>query len=290
MKKSIVFIINPTSGTIKKANLPTLIDKYLDKTIFDFDIIYTKRAKHAIEIATKASQEGKNIVVAVGGDGTINEVAQGLVNTETLLGIVPMGSGNGLARHLKIPLKTHKAIARLNELNESKIDSCTLNGQLFLCTSGVGFDAEVGYQFAHAKTRGFKTYLKVGFSSFLNYQIQEYKIEFEGKSFTQKAWAITLANAGQYGNNAYIAPQANIRDGKLDLCIIEKHPFWASLELFFRIFNKSIQKSKYYTYYSAQEFTIKASADKPIHLDGEPLEGTEVLHYKISTQNLNVLI
>lgn len=290
MKKSIIFIINPTSGTAKKANIPALIEKNLDKNIFDYEIIYTQRAKHATQIAAKASQENKNIVVAVGGDGTINEVAQGLINTVTILGIVPMGSGNGLARHLKIPLKTRKAIARLNELNQIKIDTCTLNGQLFLCTSGVGFDAEVGYQFAQAKSRGFKTYLKVGFSAFLNYKIQNYEIHINGKSFNQKAWAITLANAGQYGNNAHIAPQADIQDGKLDLCIIEKHPFWASLELFFRIFTKSIQKSKYYKFYTAEEITIKAPANKPIHLDGEPVEGTGILNYRISKRNLNVLI
>jgi YegS/Rv2252/BmrU family lipid kinase len=290
MKKSIIFIINPTSGTTKKANLPALIEKNIDRNIFEYEIIYTQRPKHATEIATQASQDNTTIVVAVGGDGTINEVAQGLVNTSTILGIVPMGSGNGLARHLKIPLKTAKAIARLNELTNLKIDTCTLNGQLFLCTSGVGFDAEVGYQFAQAKSRGFKTYLKVGFSAFLRYKIQNYEIEINGKSFKQKAWAITLANAGQYGNNAYIAPQADIQDGKLDLCIIEKHPFWASLELFYRIFTKSIQKSKYYKFYVAEEVTIKASVDEPIHLDGEPVEGAAILNYRISSQNLNVLI
>ena len=214
--KRIIFVVNPISGTQSKELILNLLDEKIDKARYTWEVVYTERAGHAVEIAAKAAEEKADIVVAIGGDGTINEIARSLVHTDTALGIIPCGSGNGLARHLHIPMEPKKALEVLNEGCLDTIDYGKINGTDFFCTCGVGFDAFVSLKFAHAGKRGLLTYLEKTLQESLKYQPETYELETENGVSKYKAFLIACGNASQYGNNAYIAPQATLTDGLFD--------------------------------------------------------------------------
>ncbi|MBR1468823.1 MAG: diacylglycerol kinase family lipid kinase, partial [Prevotella sp.] len=215
--KKVVFIMNPISGTASKANIPNLIEKTLDKGKFDYELRLTERAGHAAEIAAEAKEGGADIVVAIGGDGTVNEVARVLVDSETALGIIPCGSGNGLARHLMLPMNAKKSIEIINRAEIHDLDYGIINGHPFFCTCGMGFDAFVSQKFAEAGRRGPITYVENVLREGLKYKPETYEIQDETGTTRAKAFLISCANASQYGNNAYIAPQASMSDGLLDV-------------------------------------------------------------------------
>ena len=202
--KKIKFVVNPISGTQSKELILNLLDEKIDKARYTWEVVYTERAGHAVEIAAKAAEEKADIVVAIGGDGTINEIARSLVHTDTALGIIPCGSGNGLARHLHIPMEPKKALEVLNEGCLDTIDYGKINGTDFFCTCGVGFDAFVSLKFAHAGKRGLLTYLEKTLQESLKYQPETYELETENGVSKYKAFLIACGNASQYGNNAYI--------------------------------------------------------------------------------------
>ena len=214
MKKKAVFIINLISGTSDKAAIPGLIDQYLDKTQFEYEIAVTQYAGHASEIAAKAKDDGVDVVVAIGGDGTVNEVARAIVHSSTALGIIPCGSGNGLARHLLLPLNVRKAIEVINRCEIRQLDYGIINEYPFFCTCGMGFDAFVSMKFAEAGKRGPITYVENVLREGLKYEPETYTIEDDNGTLQYKAFLISCANASQYGNNAYIAPQASMSDGR----------------------------------------------------------------------------
>ena len=269
-RNKIGFIINPTSGTKSKDILPGLIHEILDETRFEPKIKFTEFAGHGSKIARKMVKEGFDIVVAVGGDGTINEIAQALIHTNTALGIIPSGSGNGLARHLQIPLDFRGSIALLNTCRISEIDYGTANDIVFVCPCGVGFDAHVGNQFAQSKTRGFITYLKSIFGEFMKYKPKKYRFKTKDNKFTKRAFLVTFANASQYGNNAFIAPDANIQDGKLDICILQPFPAYKAVAIGWRLMNKKINESQNVTILRTDEVSIKRKRRDVFHFDGEP--------------------
>ena len=215
-----VFIMNPISGTTNKAGIPELIAKTLDTNTFDYEIRLTEHAGHAFEIATEAKDNGVDVVVAVGGDGTVNEVARAIVHSNTALGIIPCGSGNGLARHLMIPMQLKKAIEVINEYQIHDLDYGIINEHPFFCTCGMGFDAFVSMKFAEAGKRGPITYAENILKEGLKYEPETYEIEDENGTMHYKAFLISCANASQYGNNAYIAPQASMSDGLMDVIIM----------------------------------------------------------------------
>ena len=211
MKKKAVFVINLISGTSDKAAIPGLIDQYLDKTKFEYEIAITQYAGHASEIATKAKDDGVDVVVAVGGDGTVNEVARAIVHSNTALGIIPCGSGNGLARHLLLPLNVRKAIDVINRNEVRQLDYGIINDYPFFCTCGMGFDAFVSMKFAEAGKRGPITYVENVLREGLKYKPETYTIEDDNGTLQYKAFLISCANASQYGNNAYIALDKNAK-------------------------------------------------------------------------------
>ena len=219
--KKLIFIVNPISGTQSKELILNLLDEKIDKEKYTWDVVYTKRAGHAIEIAAQAAEMKTDVVVAIGGDGTINEIGRSLVHTETALGIIPCGSGNGLARHLHIPMEPKKALEIINDGICDIIDYGKINGTDFFCTCGVGFDAFVSLKFANAGKRGLLTYLEKTLQESLTYQPETYELETEDGTYKYKAFLIACGNASQYGNNAYIAPQATLTDGLLDVTILE---------------------------------------------------------------------
>lgn len=274
-KKNIVFILNPVSGTRKKKLVPELLRTYLKHTIYSYEIAETTRPQHARELSKAAAEAGAHIVVAVGGDGTVNEVASGLLYSETALGILPFGSGNGLALHLGIPVDTVEAIQVLNAPMYSTIDGAEANGKPFFCTAGLGFDAQIGRLFATTHTRGFASYIRMSMQEYLRFKPNFYSVRTNGKLLEGDFFLLTMANAGQYGNNAYISPKADIRDGLIDLCLLQPFPHYESLRLGWQLFHKSMHENPYLEIIQTKEVEINSPTIECMHLDGEfvPLKG-----------------
>ncbi|MBR4828904.1 MAG: diacylglycerol kinase family lipid kinase [Muribaculaceae bacterium] len=270
-RRHILAIINPVSGIGSKDKIPRLIDTVVDHERNEVSIITTEYAGHAREIAAQAVQDGFDVVVAIGGDGTVNEVGSALCGTDTALAIVPSGSGNGLARHLRISMNASRALQVLNNGVKGKFDYCTVNGKPFFCVCGMGFDAAVSNKFANEGTRGFITYIKTALSEYINYKPQAYKIDIDDKSMTDKAFVIACCNAAQYGNNAYIAPRATMQDGLIDVTVM--HPFSpvASPLLGVRLFLRQLNVDNHVSIYRGKHVVIERRHDDVIHIDGDPV-------------------
>ena len=287
--KNLLFIINPIAGTKSKKNLPELIAKHLSKE-YTFTIVNTERPKHATEIAIK-KREHFDAVIAAGGDGTINEVAKGLIGGKTPMGVIPMGSGNGLARHMELPLTIKKAIEVFNSFKLEQIDTCKVNGDDFLITSGVGFEARIGHLFAKQKGRGFTNYVKAIINSIKGYKSAFYDIDIDGKKISTQAFTVSVANANQYGNNAFISPLSDIKDGLMNLCIIRPFPKLMSVGVSTKLLTKRIDKSKYYESILGKTITIKVKKELQYHIDGEPVNNKEgLLRYEINPLSLKILV
>ncbi len=290
MQPKIAFIVNPISGVKSKKNIPALIDSLLDKSKFEPHVFYTERAGHATELAQYLSCEGYPYIVAVGGDGTVNEVGRGLVHTKSAMGIVPLGSGNGLARHLKIPLNTSKAIEYLNHAKVIDVDYGKANHHIFFCTCGVGFDAHISQQFALAGKRGLKTYLEKIIIEYFFYKPQKYRLKNDEVDIEQEAFLITFANASQYGNNAFIAPHADLQDGMMDVCVLSNFPFVFAPELALRLFTKKIDKSHYIFMMKTDKVRLIREQAGSFHFDGEAGTDGEVIDIQIVRHGLKVFV
>lgn len=289
-KKKIVFILNPISGTRKKAEVPRLLRQLLDHNRYSYEIAETARPFHAHELAKGAAEAGADMVVAVGGDGTVNEVAGGLLYSSTALGILPFGSGNGLARHLGIPVDTSEAIQLLNTPKHITIDAAEANGKAFFCTAGLGFDARIGQVFASTKTRGFGSYIRMTLSEYFDFIPHQYTIQVNGQQMKGSYFVVTMANAGQYGNDAYIAPQADIQDGKIDLCLLRPFPRLEVMRLGWQLFNKSIHENEYMQIIRTDMAEIDCPQAECMHLDGEfvPIKGK--LQVRMLPKSLQVMV
>lgn len=289
MKRKALFIINPVSGGKKKDNVPDLIQKSLDANLFEPSIVFTDSAMHGSQLAHDAIGQYQYII-AVGGDGTINEIASSIAGTGTVLGILPFGSGNGLARFLGIPMNTEKAIQTLNGLHTESIDAAKLNGQWFFNMAGMGFDAHISEVFSHDKTRGFGAYIRSAFREIANYKSDTYHIEIDGKTYEREAFMLSLANSSQYGNNAHVSPHASVQDGLLDVCIIRQFPLYRFLEMGIRMFTKTAEGSKYVEIIRGRHIIIKRSGPGPVHLDGEPqIMGAET-EINVFPGSLNIIV
>jgi YegS/Rv2252/BmrU family lipid kinase len=290
MKTKIAFIINPISGTGRKQDIPSLIKGGLDADKFDSIVVFTEYRGHATELTKKFIDKKFEMVIAVGGDGTVNEVAQALIHTDCSLGIIPIGSGNGLARHLGISMNIKKAIEQLNHSESVLIDYGLVNKKPFFCTCGTGFDAYVSTEFAKGNKRGIMRYLEKVITGYFSYKSQNYHLTGNGIDLKTKAFVMTFANASQWGNNAYIAPQASVQDGKLDISIMSNFPIIAIPTLAFQLFTKTIDKDFFMTTLRSEELTLIREEPGPFHYDGEPYEeGTEI-HIKIIAEGLKVLV
>lgn len=290
-KKRLIFIANPISGTQQKQKILLLIKKLINEDLFEYTIVYTEAAGHATVLAADAVKMGYDVVVAIGGDGTVNEVGQSLLNTPVALGIIPAGSGNGFARHLGISTDPKKAIKQLMNMQIETVDNAILNEQAFFCTAGVGFDAAVSHAFAQQAKRGLWTYVQTCLSVYSNYRPELYEIKIDKNSVVSKeAFLITVANAAQFGNNAHIAPQASVQDGYLDICLIK--PFKPSQRFLLGIalFNKTLHKLPFVEFYKAKQISIKTQNDAAIHIDGEPIGKNQVLNFSIQPSSLKVVI
>lgn len=288
--KKIIFVINPISGTQSKELILSLLDTKMDKTKYTWDVAYTERAGHAVEIAAKAAKEGVDVAVAIGGDGTINEIARSLVHTNTALGIIPCGSGNGLARHLHIPMDPKKALDILNDGCTDIIDYGKINDSKFFCTCGVGFDAFVSLKFAHAGKRGLLTYLEQTLQESLKYQPETYELETENGITNYKAFLIACGNASQYGNNAYIAPQATLTDGLLDVTILEPFTMLDVPSLAFQLFNKTIDQNSRIKTFRCKKLCIRRTTPGVVHFDGDPMQTEANVDIELIEGGLHVVV
>lgn len=289
-RKRIRFIINPISGTRDKDFIESYIYQYIDHNKFFFDIAYTEYAGHAIKLASEAAAKEFDAVVAIGGDGSVNEVAQGLVHSKTAMAIIPNGSGNGLAHYLKIPLNVEKAIGIINDFNVLPIDTAMLNNHLFVSIAGIGFDALVADDFSRAPVRGFVAYLAAILKNYPIYFRKKYIIYANGKKVKVKAMMISLANSDQFGYHSVIAPDAVINDGNLDVCIIKKIPLIEAGILSVLMFLKRIDFSKRIEIFRANRLTIIQNKNRPVHIDGDPRYPGKVLEIEVHHKSLYTVV
>ena len=288
----VLAIINPISGTGSKKSIPDLLARAYAPLEHELLLTYTKAAGHAEELARRAAEEGYDHVIAVGGDGTVNEVARGLVGSKTALAIVPKGSGNGLARALGLSMSTDRVIKQLASGRRVTIDSCEMNGQPFFCTCGMGFDAAVSRSFAEASTRGPVTYLRTMIDEYRGFKPETYRIILdEGeRTIETEAFVLVVANASQYGNNAYIAPEADLSDGMLDLAIIRPFPILEAALVLGDLMRGKLADNKYYHTERVRHVHIERTSGGSVHLDGEPLVMSEHIDVSLRPHSLEVII
>lgn len=290
VKRKIVFVYNPISGSHRLIPVIPIIERFVNSNLYDFSIVSTRHKGHATELAREYAAKNYDAVIAVGGDGTVNEVGCGLIGTGTALGIIPCGSGNGLARHLGIPMDPFKAVKWLDKSIFTEIDYGMMDDQPFFCTCGVGFDAKVSDSFSRAGSRGVLTYLESIMKEIATYHNETYKLSFDNSSETFEAFFITCANADQWGNNAFIAPTASLQDGLLD--VICAHPFSVvdAPLIAFQLFNKQIDRNPNVSVKKCRRVTITRDSEGPAHFDGEPVMSGKEIHIKLVSGGLKVLL
>lgn len=289
-KREIAFIVNPISGVLNKAVFTENIPRYLDRDAFDYQIVYTERAGHAAELAREFVTGGTDAVVAVGGDGTVNEIAGVLVHTGVAFGVMPCGSGNGLARHLRIPMDAAGAIRVLNRFQTKLLDYGKINDLPFFCTCGMGFDAFVSSKFAQSEKRGALTYLENMLREGLKYQPDTYEIMVEGDTVRHEAFLIACANASQYGNNALIAPHASMSDGLMDVTIMEPFTVLEAPQIALQLFNGTLPQNNKIKTLRCKKISIRRSRSGYIHCDGEPLTAGTEINVQLIEKGLRMIV
>jgi YegS/Rv2252/BmrU family lipid kinase len=289
MKRKIRFIVNPKSGIQSKKNIPSLINLHLDKSKFDFEIVETQHRYHAFEISQASIEEGFDIVCAVGGDGSVHEVGTALIGTKVQLAVIPAGSGNGLARHLKIPMNAKEAIIALNESVGDIMDTVRVNDRHFLNVGGYGFDALIAKEFDSDQRRGFWGYVKLILKEFFGYKSSNFDIEINGEIRKEKLVLCTIANASEYGNSFFISPDSNIADGTIELCMLHPFKLWNVPALVYVFFKKTHKTSRFITIIPFKKGKI--TLEKAVaHYDGEPFEVQNELNIEVVPKSLHILV
>lgn len=283
-----LFIINPISGTGKQGTFLKILSQSFSDPKYFYDTVYTEYSGHATIISKDAANK-YNLIVAVGGDGTVNEVAKGLIGSNCVMGIVPIGSGNGLARHLRLPIKVKESLEIIKEGKIQIIDTATLNGKHFVNVAGVGFDAHIAHLFANSKKRGPIPYAKIATIEFQKYKSKKYEVTIGDKTYNMKAFLISFANSAQFGNNAFISPNAIIDDGLLDFCLMSEFPKLEAGQMAIKLFNGRMDKSKYMNIIRGTNIKVRSEEGLIGHLDGEPIELPNEIEVKINQASLRVI-
>lgn len=280
----VLFIVNPIAGGIIK-DFSVYPARYLDITKHKYNIVYSEYAGHAEVLARDSNAD---IVVAVGGDGTVNEVGKALIGSEKILGIIPCGSGNGLARHLGF--SNHwEAFNSINQVQTIQMDTGLINGCVFLCTCGVGLDAEVSQLFANSKRRGLLVYCVDTIKAWKNYSPQQYDITIDGITYTEKAMLITVGNANQWGNNALITPLASICDGMLDVTVLHDFCFFNTPRLLTQLLTGRLYNNRKISHYKGKTIIINRADIGPAHFDGDPIAMGRTINISLSNRKIRVL-
>ncbi|MCD8193362.1 MAG: diacylglycerol kinase family lipid kinase [Tannerellaceae bacterium] len=286
---SVWAIINPISGVGSKRKIPKMIEEVCRKGDCRLEIKFTEYAGHASELTKEALANGANCIIAVGGDGTVNEIARAMTYSDAILGIIPKGSGNGLARELHIPMDARRALDLIVNGHITTIDGCKANDRIFFCTCGVGFDAAVSQKFANEKHRGSLTYLKSTIEEYLSYKPEPYELLVDNQTIKEKAFLVACANASQYGNNAFIAPQADVHDGQLDVTILSPFTPLDIAPLAIQLFTRQIDRNSKIKTMKGRHITIIRQKPGIMHLDGEPVMADSRIDISILPRALNVL-
>jgi diacylglycerol kinase (ATP) len=288
--KHIVFIINPKSGVERQKEIAQAINAHLDKQHYSHEIVNTQFAKHGTALARDAARSGAYAVVAVGGDGSVNDVAQGLIGTNTLLAIIPKGSGNGMARTMRIPLDSAEAIKVINKGHTAAMDVGFANGAAFISNAGVAFDALISKKFAKSERRGLMVYSWLVTKYMWLYKERDFTITVDGKEYTERAFMVNVANGQQFGYNFKIAPMASYTDGILDVIIIRKFPKILGVLLVVRAMNGSIVKSPYVRHYTGKNITISNPQLKLMQTDGDAHPCENEISFKIQKGAQKVIV
>ncbi|MFN0013531.1 MAG: diacylglycerol/lipid kinase family protein [Saprospiraceae bacterium] len=288
--KLIVFIVNPKAGTNLQRNIQQSVEKHLDHRLFTYGIWYTEHAGHAAELAQKARDEGYEIVVAVGGDGSINEVASVLLHTDTVLGIIPAGSGNGLAMHLGYGRDMDKAVRKLNTARPQTIDCGKLNGRPFVNLAGIGFDGFVAKQMKGSNWRGFLPYFLHSVKAGLTFDPHNCTIEADGRAITERCFVVTVANGPMYGYNFQIAPDARLDDGLFSIVIFRDVPRWQYFAALPASLNGKLYEAGFVEHFTASRVKISCNDRIYVHVDGESIETDGDLEFEIIPKALQVLV
>lgn len=289
-KKRVRFIINPISGGKSKNFIPELVQQKLDKNLFIPEIVFTESAEHTSFLARECAQKKYDIAVAVGGDGTLNQIASELVNSSTALGIIPFGSGNGLARALGISMQSNKAIEGLNLSKNIKIDCGKANEHYFFNVCGFGFDAHVSAAFADAGSRGFKTYAKESLKAIRNFKPEVIKVVKGEEKEKYSAFILAICNGPQYGNNAYISPQAILNDGKFNMSIIKQVNWLNFVGLGSKLFLKNLHLSKHVKTEIVKNVEVQRDNEGFVNIDGEPIWFPQKVKIEMHSLSLNIVI
>jgi YegS/Rv2252/BmrU family lipid kinase len=285
-----LFLVNAKSGTRRKYDVRELIRETCSDWTAGYEILASERKEDLDAMIDDAERNGFEIVYAVGGDGTVHEIAKRLIGRKLALGILPTGSGNGFARHIGLPLEPRASLRACNARRIVTIDTAIVNDMPFLGVMGIGFDAVVADRFANAGTRGLATYVKVGARAFFSFAAEEYEIEVDGRELKEKAFVIAIANSGQYGNDARIAPLASLQDGLLDLVIVAKQSLPSALSLIVKLFRGTVNHARGVTSLQGKSIRVRRAAAGPAHLDGEPLTLPAELNVRVVPQSLRILL
>jgi len=288
-KRKLLFIINPISGGKSKEKLESLISENLDRQLFEYKLLYTQYSGHAQEIL-KEQATLFDVIIAVGGDGTINEIAEFLSRINIPMAMIPMGSGNGLARHLGIPLKPEKSIQALNHSEILEIDTASLNGHFFVSIAGVGFDSLIAAEFEKAKGRGFINYARLSTKEYFAYKEENYQIILDGKKIERQAAMVSFANSNQFGYNTKIAPQANLSDGLLDVCILKKPNIVQMPGLMKQIWTGRADKSFLIEIITAKHIILQPNKNSFANIDGESIKVGERIEVLLKPKSLQLFI
>jgi diacylglycerol kinase (ATP) len=260
----------------------------------DYAIYMTREPGHATELAHEAVLSGADLVIAVGGDGTVNEVARGLEGGGAALGIVPVGSGNGLARALRLPLRPEAALAALEAGERRRIDVGRLNGGIFLNVAGTGFDAAVGMAFHRAgragRRRGFLGYARLSLAELGRFEPRALRIEAGGETLSTRPFLVTFANGPQYGSGAVINPGGRLDDGRLEVVVFDTSSLLDVLTTAPRMFLGGLERSPHYLRLSVDRVTVTAEEPLPIHRDGDPDEPATRLEVAIVPGALEIVV
>lgn len=289
MPRKLLFIVNPNAGKKISGTLIDTIKKEFPQNIY-YQIVIWKDKDHFNEVLDILHSQDYTDAIAVGGDGTVNAVAKSILGTTIALGIVPAGSGNGLARSLGLSMKVEQAIKQIAQGRKTQIDSGTVNGISFFCTSGIGFDAHIGNLFASSQKRGLQSYIKITVSELFKYRAKEYTLEFNNSVLKRRAFLITVANAGQYGNDFYIAPQASLQDGLFHVVIFKPFNALHLPALLLKFLSKKANTSSRLETYTTNKITITRNGKDTIHFDGEPAIGEKEVIFENKPNSLNVIV
>lgn len=285
-----LLIFNPHSGPKKDSS--EFVKKSAERIEADgheVSVVETEAEGHGYKLALEALKTDVDVLVAVGGDGTVNEISRAMVGSDKVLGILPNGSGNGLARELRIAMDHRKAVEILLRHNVRRIDTCTANGDPFFVTCGIGFDGKVSENFALSETRGLPAYAKEVLHLYLKYKPADFRILIDEREVTSRAFLVAVANASQYGFNAFIAPDASMVDGLLDVTVVQEFAQAEGPKIVLQLFSKDITESQHVRSYRGREITISSNQPLPYHIDGEPKEPTESLRISVVPSSLNVI-